>query len=174
MFVDESGANTSMTRRYGRSAPGQRVREGAPAGHWRTLTMLGAMSQDGVLASMTIPEPTDGDIFLAFVEQVLSPRLQPGQVVVMDNLSAHKVTGVREQIAARGARLLYLPPYSPDFNPIEKCWAKIKENLRALKARSLPLLDEAMAQALATISAQNAQAWFRHSGYGDTAIMKPV
>ena len=174
VFVDESGANTSMTRRYGRSARGQRVREGAPAGHWQTLTVLGAMSLSGVLASMTIPEPTDGDIFLAFVGQVLGPRLQPGQVVVMDNLSAHKVTGVREQIQARGARLLYLPPYSPDFNPIEKCWAKIKENLRALKARSLPLLDEAMAQALATISAQNAQAWFRHSGYGDTAIMKPV
>lgn len=174
VFVDESGANTAMTRRYGRSARGRRVREAAPAGHWRILTVLGAMSRSGVVASMTIPEPTDGDIFRAFVEQVLGPRLQPGQVVVMDNLSAHKVAGVRELIEDRGAQLLYLPPYSPDFNPIEQCWSKIKETLRALQARALPLLDEAMAQALATISAQNAEAWFRHCGYGDTATTETL
>ena len=136
VFVDESGATTNMTRGYGRAPRGERVQEATPAGHWRTLTLLGAMSCSGLIATMTIPEPTDGDIFLAYVEQVLCPRLQPGQVVIMDNLAAHKVAGVQELIASAGATLVYLPPYSPDLNPIEQCWAKIKEILRSAKARS--------------------------------------
>ena len=117
VFQDESGATTEMTRRYGRAPRGERVAEGTPAGHWRTLTLLGAMSTRGVVAAMTVESPTDGDVFLAYVEQGLCPRLQPGQVVVMDNLPAHKVEGVRRLIEAAGAELLYLPPYSPDFNP---------------------------------------------------------
>lgn len=155
-----------MTRRYGRALRGERVREAAPAGHWSTLTLLGAMSRQGVLASMTVESATDGDVFLAYLDQVLCPRLQPGQVVVMDNLAAHKVQGVRERIEAVGAELLYLPPYSPDFNPIEQCWSKVKQSLRSAKARTVEVLEAAVTQALASITPQNASAWFAHCGYG--------
>jgi transposase len=165
VFLDESGVTTEMTRRYGRAERGARVCEGAPAGHWHTLTLLGAISADGMLAAMTVESPTDGDVFLAYLEQVLCPRLHPGQVVVMDNLSAHKNPAVRQRIEQSGARLLYLPPYSPDFNPIEQCWAKVKEHLRAAKARLLEALDQAVTAALATVTAQNTAAWFRNCGY---------
>lgn len=165
MFLDESGVTTEMTRRYGRAPHGQRVGEAVPAGHWKTMALLGAVTLDGWLATMTIDSPTDGNVFLAYLEQVLCPRLQPGQVVIMDNLSAHKVDGVRQLIQARGAQLLYLPPYSPDFNPIEQCWSKIKEIVRSLKARTLQLLETAVTQALAAITADNISAWFRHCGY---------
>lgn len=113
---------------------------------------------------MTIPEPTDGDIFLAYLEQVLCPRLRPGQVVIMDNLSAHKVAGVRELIEATGARLIYPPPYSPDLNPIEQVWSQVKQILRSLKARTADALEAAVAEALAAITAENAIAWFTHCG----------
>ena len=121
MFVDESGVSTEMTRRYGRAPRGERIREATPAGHCSTLTVWGAMTTQGLLASMSVESSTDGDVFLAYLDEVLCPRLQPGQVVVMDNLSAHKVTGVRQRIEATGAELRYLPSYSPDFNPIEPC-----------------------------------------------------
>jgi transposase len=166
VFVDESGATTEMTRRYGRAVGGQRVREATPAGHWRTLTMLGAMSSEGLVATMTIEAPTDREVFLAYLEHVLCPKLKPGQIVVMDNLSSHKVAGVRELIHAVGAELFYLPPYSPDFNPIEKCWSKLKQKLRSLKARTLDALEMAIQQAIPDISQHNAQAWFKHCGYG--------
>ena len=166
MFLDESGVTTEMTRRYGRAPRGQRVAEATPAGHCRTLTVLGALTVEGMLASMTIESPTDGEVFLAYLEQVLGPRLQPGHVVVMDNLAAHKVAGVRQLIEARGAQLLYLPPYSPDFNPIEQAWSKIKQLLRAAKARLVEALEQAAAEAIAAITADNATAWFRHCGYG--------
>jgi transposase len=165
VFLDESGVTTEMTRRYGRAARGQRVQDAVPAGHWRTLTLLAALSLHGLRAAMTVESPTDGDVFLAYVEQVLGPRLQPGDVVVLDNLAAHKVAGVRALIEARGAQLLYLPPYSPDFNPIEQAWSKVKELLRAAQARTLPLLDDAITAALAAITADNAVGWFRHCGY---------
>ncbi len=164
--VDESGATTEMTRRYGRAPCGERIREATPAGHWSTLTLLGAMSREGMLASMTVESPTDGDVFLAYLDQVLCPALRPGQVVVMDNLSAHKVEGVCQRIEAAGAQLLYLPPYSPDFNPIEQAWSKIKQQLRSAKSRTVAALEEIIAQALQTITGQNASAWFSHCGYG--------
>ena len=166
VFVDESGVTTEMTRRYGRAPRGERVREATPAGHWHTLTFLGAMTRKGLLATMTVESPTDGDVFLSYLEQVLCPRLEPGQVVVMDNLSAHKVAGVRQCIEAAGAQLLYLPPYSPDYNPIEPCWGKIKQCLRAWKARTVERLEEAIRESIATITSQNATAWFQHCGYG--------
>ena len=155
-----------MTRRYGRALRGQRVGEATPGGHWRTLTVLGAIRQSGWVATMTIEAATDGDIFLAYVEQVLCPQLLPGDVVVMDNLAAHKVTGVRDLIENAGAELRYLPPYSPDFNPIEKCWAKVKQLLRAAKARSMLTLEHSVAEALTSVTPQNTQACFRHCGYG--------
>ena len=166
VFVDESGATTEMTRRYGRAPRGERVREAAPC--WpleHTLTLLGAMSTEGLLATMTVESPTDGDVMRAYLEQVLCPRLQPGQIVVMDNLSAHKVPGVRELLEAAGAELRYLPPYSPDFNPIEQCWGKVKQKLRSLKARTVDSLQEAISEAIATITPDNASAWFAHCGY---------
>jgi transposase len=166
VFLDESGASTQMTRNYGRAPRGERVPEGTPNSHWSTLTMLAALTTQGLQAPMTIESPTDGDVFLAYLEQVLCPRLRPGQVVIMDNLSAHKVQGVREQIEARGARLIYLPAYSPDFNPIEQAWSKIKQSLRSAKARTLEALESAIAAALAAVTAENALAWFSHCGYG--------
>jgi transposase len=166
IFLDETGATTEMTRRYGRAIPGKRVNEGTPAGHWWTLTVLGAIRQSGWVGTMTIEAPTDGDIFQAYLEQVLCPQLQLGDIVVMDNLSAHKVSGVRELIEEAGAELRYLPPYSPDFNPIEMCWAKFKQWLRTAKARSLDTLENSIADALAAITPQDIQGCFRHCDYG--------
>jgi DDE superfamily endonuclease len=154
-----------MTRHYGRAVRGERVREGAPGARWSILTILGAMTTSGLLGTMTIAAATDTEVFLASLDQGLCPRLRPGQVVVMDNLAAHKVAGVRERIQAVGAQVLYLPPYSPDFNPIELGWSKIKQSLRAAKARTLSLLDAACAAAVAGVTSDNAAAWFRHCGY---------
>lgn len=165
IFLDESGVTTQMTRHYGRARRGQRVGEATPCGHWRTLTVLGAVRASGWVGAMTIEAATNGDIFLAYLEQVLGPQLQTGDVVVMDNLAAHKVAGVRRLIESRGAQLRYLPPYSPDFNPIEKCWSKVKQLLRGAKARSLSTLEGAVADALAAVTPHNIQACFHHCGY---------
>ncbi len=164
--MDESGVRTDLTRHYGRGPRGHRVRESSPGGRWRTLTILGAIRRTGWVAAMTIEAATDGDIFLAYLDQVLCPRLRRGDVVVMDNLAAHKVAGVRERVEAAGAEVLYLPPYSPDFNPIESCWAQIKQRLRAAKVRSLSTLESCLDQALAAVTPQAVQACFRHGGYG--------
>lgn len=166
IFLDESGVTTQMTRHYGRGARGARVSESTPAGHWRTLTVLGAIRLSGWVAAMTIEAATDGDVFLAYLDQVLCPQLRHGDIVVMDNLAAHKVRGVRGLIEKTGAELRYLPPYSPDFNPIEKCWSKFKQLLRKAKARSLDTLERSVAEALAAITPQNVQACYRHCGYG--------
>ena len=161
IFLDESGVTTRMTRFYGRAPGGQRVHEGTPEGNWQILTLLGAMSTRGIIAAMTIEAPTDREVFLGFLDEVLCPALQPGDVVVMDNLSSHKVDGVRQRIEQRQAELLYLPPYSPDLNPIEKAWSKLKQILRRLKARTAETLDQGITEALSQISSANAEAWFR-------------
>ena len=161
IFLDESGISTQMTRRYARAPRGVRVHESTPEGNWKILTIVGAMSLDGRIATMTVEAATDAEIFLAELEKVLCPKLRPGQVVVMDNLSSHKVCGVRERIEACGAEVLYLPPYSPDLNPIEKAWAKLKQLLRSAKARTKAELDQAMTRLLPDIRIQDAQAWFR-------------
>lgn len=163
IFLDESGVTTSMTRLYGRRADGSRIHEATPGAHWKILTILGAMRLSGITAAMTIEEATDADIFLTYVEEVLCPTLGTGDVVVMDNLSSHKVNGVSKKIADRGAEVLYLPPYSPDLNPIEKAWVKIKQHLCSVRARSRQDLDNAIAEALSRITPDHAQAWFRHS-----------
>jgi len=150
-----------MTRLYARSLGGRRIHEETPGGHWKIMTILGAMSLRGMIATMTIEEATDTDIFLAYVEHVLCPALHPGDVVVMDNLSSHKVQGVQQRIEKCGAEVLYLPPYSPDLNPIEKAWSKLKQLLRSTKARSKEMLDQAITDALLLISPDNAKAWFR-------------
>jgi transposase len=173
-FLDESGVTTQMTRQWGRAPRGERIHEATPDGRWQVLTTLGTMSVRGMDAVMTVASATDGDVFRAYVEQLLCATLQPGDVVVMDNLSAHKVAGIRELIEARGARLIYLPPYSPDFNPIEQAWSKFKQFLRAAKARTAEALDQAITAALNTITAENARAWFRHCGYLGTATVETV
>jgi transposase len=150
-----------MTRLRARCAGGGRIHEATPGGHWKIMTILGAMSLNGIIAAMTIEEATDGDIFLAFVQQILCPALKPGDVVVMDNLSSHKAAAVRANIENVGAELLYLPPYSPDMNPIEKAWAKLKELLRAAQARTREVLEQAISDALKRITPDNAKAWFR-------------
>jgi len=163
-----------MTRPWGRAPKGERIHEATPQGRWQVLTTLGAMSLRGIDAAMTVASATDGDVFRTYVEQVLCPKLRPGDAVVMDNLSAHKVAGIRERIEATGAQLLYLPPYSPDLNPIEKAWSKFKKFLRDAKARTQEALDQAITEALKTITAANPAAWFRHCGYQGTAIMVPL
>jgi transposase len=164
IFLDESGITTEMTRRYGRARGGLRVPEGTP-GAWRTLTILGAISLRGWVATMTIESPTDGDVFLAYLDQVLCPQLKPGQTVIMDNLAAHKVEGVRQRIEAAGARLRYLPPYSPDFNPIERCWAQVKQSLRSARARTVAALEMAVANALTIVLSSHIEAYFKAAGY---------
>ena len=149
-----------MARRDGRAMKGLRVNEGVPDGRWKTLTLVGAVGISGWVATMTIDAPTDGGVFLCFLEYVLCPNLNPGQLMVMDNLAAHKVDGVGEIIQQTGADVYYLPPYSPDFNPIEKYWAQVKQRLRTL----LTLCD-ALDESLATLTTQNAAAYFKHCGY---------
>ena len=162
VFVDESGVRTDLTRRYGRAPKGERVREAVPHGRWKVLTLVGALSTKGVQASMTVEAATDAEVFSTFVEHVLAPTLRPGQVVVMDNLSAHKQPKIRRLLAARRCRLWYLPAYSPDLNPIELAWSKLKTFLRRAKARHRPALEQAVDAGLRTITAQDARNWFRH------------
>ena len=164
-FIDESGINLAMTRLYGRAPRGERALGSAPRNYGQNVTMLGALSCTGLEAVMTIEGATDSDVFHAYVQQVLGPTLHAGDIVVADNLAAHKAAGVQEAIMATGARLLYLPPYSPDLNPIEHCWSKIKTFLRAAKARTRGALDAAVTRALATVTESDARAWFAHSGY---------
>lgn len=166
VFLDESGVTTSMTRLYARSEGGGRIYEATADSRWKIMTIIGAMSLRGMIATMTIEEATDGDIFRAYVQEVLCAALKPGDVVVMDNLSSHKVSGVRQMIEKVGAEVLYLPPYSPDLNPIEKAWSKLKQLLRSAKARTKEALEKAIAEALQLISPENAAAWFKHCSVG--------
>jgi transposase len=151
-----------MTRLYARALGGGRIHESTPDSRWKILTILGALSTRGMIAAMTIEEATDGDIFLAYLDHCLCPQLRAGDVVVMDNLSSHKVAGVEQRIRKCGAELLYLPPYSPDLNPIEKAWSKLKGLLRAAKARTKEALDKAITELLPQITPENASAWFNH------------
>ena len=164
-FVDESGVNIAMTRLYGRAPRGERVIGSVPQNYGSNITMLASLGATGLGALMTVDGATDGLVFRAYVERVLCPSLRRGDIVVMDNLGAHKVSGVREAIEGRGAKLIYLPPYSPDLSPIEKCWSKIKNVLRSIGARTRDALDAAIKQAIRTITRSDALAWFTHCGY---------
>jgi transposase len=164
-FIDESGVNISMTRLYGRAPKDERVLGSAPQNYGENATMLGALSCVGLEAMMTVNGATDADVFRVYVRKVLAPTLRAGDIVVMDNLSVHRVAAAREAVEARGAQLIYLPPYSPDLNPIERCWSKIKTALRAAKARTREALDEAITLVLATVTESDARGWFKHCGY---------
>lgn len=165
VFLDETGVTTTMTRRYGWAPRGQRVIDYVPHGHWKGLTVLGALTSDGILAAMTVDAATDSDVFRAYVTEVLVPALRPGQIVILDNLSAHKAAGVGEAIEAASCHLLYLPPYSPDLNPIEPGWSKWKEYLRAEKVRQLEALTDTVGTGLRRITAQDARGYWRDCGY---------
>ena len=165
VFLDETWASTSMTRRYGRAPRGQRCLGSAPHGHWKTTTFVGALRYDRLTAPMVADEPMDGEMFLAWVWQFLVPTLQPGDIVVLDNLSSHKVNGVREAIAAAHATVLYLPPYSPDLNPIEKLFAKLKALLRKAAQRSVDALWTEIGRLLNTIAPGECSNYFASSGY---------
>jgi transposase len=164
-FVDESGVNLALTRLFGRAPKGQRVVDAVPKNYGENVTLLGALSLAGVEALMTVNGATDGAVFLTFVREVLAPTLAPGDVVIWDNLGAHRSVSVRAAVEARGARLVFLPPYSPDLNPRERCWSKLKTYLRAAKARTRETLEAAIKHALATVTEADARAWFRHCGY---------
>jgi transposase len=165
LFVDESAVNTAMTRRYGRAPKGERVLDSAPRNYGMHTSVIGAVGLRGVLATMTVEGAVDTLCFDAYLERVLAPRLRRGDVVVLDNLGAHRASRIEEVAAGRGARVLWLPPYSPDFSPIEQCWSKIKTYLRGAKARTGDELNKALTQAIKLVTKADIRGWFKHCGY---------
>lgn len=165
VFVDESGAKTNMTRLRGRAQRGARVMDRVPHGHWCTTTMISSIRLDGSSACMAVDGPTDKEVFREYVRRVLAPTLRPGDIVVLDNLAAHKDADTKALIEAARAELRFLPPYSPDLNPIEKMWSKVKAFLRGAKARTQDELYDRIGAALETITPQDAQGWFQSCGY---------
>ena len=165
VFVDESGANLSLTPRYGRAPRGQRVVGVVPRNHGPNVTLFAAMGVAGITAAMTMTGPADGEVWPLFARQILVPSLRPGQIVIWDNLGVHKNQQVRQLIEDRGCQVRFLPPYSPDFSPIEQAFGKLKTALRQANARTRPALEDAIAAGLATITPHAAAAWFRHCGY---------
>ena len=165
MFIDETGASTKMARLRGRAPRGQRLRAGVPHGHWKTTTFVAALRQAGMTAPMVLDGPMTGAWFLAYVEQVLVPTLTPGDIVILDNLPAHKGSAARRAIEAAGARLLFLPPYSPDFNPIENAFAKLKALLRKAAARTIEELWRVIGECLDAFSPAECANYFANAGY---------
>ena len=165
IFLDESGAQTNLTRLRGRAQRGQRVMGRCPAGHWQTLTMISSIRLDGSTACMALEGTTDTETFRAYVREVLVPTLRAGDRVVMDNLSPHKSDQTLALIVGAGAQVLFLPAYSPDFNPIEMMWSKVKNLLRSAEARTVADLITAIGQALARITSKDALGWFTYCGY---------
>jgi transposase len=157
-----------MTRLRGRAPRGERVHDHAPAGHWCATTMIGAVRLDGGTACMTIEDATDTEVFRAFVQRVLIPTLKSGDMVVMDNLAPHKNPETVRLLEQAGVHVRFLPPYSPDFNPIEKMWSKVKAALRSAKARTRTALNRAIAAALSSVTPQDAAGWFASCGYSIT------
>jgi transposase len=165
VFIDETAISTNMARRFGWAPQGERCRASVPFGHWKTKTLIAALRWERIDAPMTIDGALDGPAFLAYVEQVLAPTLAAGEMVLMDNVRTHKVAGVRAAIEAKGAKILYLPPYSPDFNPIEKPFSKIKSILERIAARTADALETAVGEALRTFTPRQCMNYFASSGY---------
>jgi transposase len=168
VFIDETWASTNMARRHGRAPRGQRLRMSVPHGHWKTTTFVGALRLTGMIAPMVLDGPINGRAFQAYVDQVLVLELKPGDVVVMDNLGSHKGAGVRAAIEAAGASLLYLPPYSPDFNPIENAFAKLKALLRKAAKRTVEGLWTKIGQILPAFTPSECANYFEAAGYDAT------
>lgn len=165
IFIDETGTSTNMARLRGRCRRGQRLIGKVPHGHWKITTFVAGLRSNAITAPFVIDRPMNSAIFRAYLEQCLVPTLKTGDIVVMDNLSSHKSSEVREIIEAAGAKLLYLPPYSPDFNPIEQAFAKLKAHLRKAAERSIPALWDRIGSILDTFSAAECQNFFSHAGY---------
>jgi transposase len=168
VFLDETAATTNMTRRYGRAPVGERVVEAVPFGHYKRTTFVAALRRDGLGAAMTVDGSMNGDLFVAYVEQVLLPELRVGDVVILDNLAAHKRAEARELIESAGCALIFLPPYSPDLNPIEMAFSKLKALLRKAKKRSVDDLRAFLFEALDAFSPQECANFFAHCGYSAT------
>jgi transposase len=165
VFIDETAASTKMARRYGRAPLGERLRMGIPHGHWKTTTFVGALRLSGMTAPMVLDGPMTRDWFLTYVRQVLVPTLHRGDIVILDNLAAHKAPAVRQAVAAAGATMVFLPPYSPEFNPIEKAFAKLKALLRKAAARTLDQLRRAIADIIDMLTPQECANYFAAAGY---------
>ena len=165
VFIDETWASTNMARRYGRAPSGERLRVGVPHGHWKTTTLLAGLRLTGMVAPMVLDGPINGVSFQAYVDQVLVPELSPGDIVVMDNLGSHKGAGVRAAIEAAGANVLYLPPYSPDFNPIENAFSKLKALLRKAAERTVDGLWNTVGALLPEFTPQECANFFNAAGY---------
>jgi transposase len=165
VFIDETGLNTKLARLYGRCPRGERCLSAVPYGHWRTSTFLAALRQDQITAPFLVDGPVDAEVFLVYLEQVLLPCLQPGDTLILDNLATHKVQGVAALLQAKGVELRYLPPYSPDLNPIELAFSKLKTHLRQAAARDLEALHSALAAALNSFSPKHCRGFFRHAQY---------
>lgn len=166
VFIDETAVTTKMVRQYGRAPRGERLVAKVPHGHWKTLTLVAALRIDGVTAPYVVDGAMDGPSFLAYVQQVLAPTLRKGDVVFMDNLRTHKVDGVREAVEAAGAHVRYLPAYSPDFNPIEMAFSKLKAALRREAARSVTALVKLIEKLVNSFAPDECAKYFRHAGYG--------
>ena len=165
IFVDETAVNTAMTRRYGRAPRGERAHDSAPRNYGAHTSVIGALGLRGLVATLAVEGAVDTLCFDAYAERVLAPRLRRGDVVVLDNLTAHRASRIEEVAESRGAQVLWLAPYSPDFSPIEQCWSKIKTFLRGAKARTAGALDEALAQAIGLVTQADIRGWFKHCGY---------
>jgi len=165
VFIDETWATTNMTRRYGRAPRGQRLVAPVPHGHWKTSTFVAGLRTNGLTAPLVVDGAMNGDIFRSYVEQVLAPTLGPGDIVILDNLGSHKVAGVREGIEARGASLVYLPPYSPDLNPIEQAFAKLKALLRKIAARTVSALWDALGDIVQRFNPQECVNYLANTAY---------
>lgn len=165
VFLDETGVNTKMVRLYGWAPVGERCRDSAPFGHWKTMTFVAGLRQSGLCAPWVLDGPMNGEAFRVYVEKVLAPTLRRGDVVVLDNLPAHKVAGIREAVAARRAQLYYLPPYSPDMNPIEMAFAKLKALLRHEPARTIDALVERIGDILDRFRSTECANFFNAAGY---------
>jgi len=168
VFIDETWATTNMARTHGRAPRGERLRAGLPHGHWKTTTFVAGLRRDGMIAPLVLDGPINREAFEAYVEQILVPELRPGDIVIMDNLSSHKGQTVRQAIEAAGCGLLFLPPYSPDFNPIEKAFAKLKAHLRKAAERTVDGLWAAIARIIDLVSPHESQNFFAASGYDAT------
>jgi transposase len=171
VFVDEMGTNTSLSPLYGWTEKSQRAYCSVPRNRGKNTTLLSSMSMEGMGPSLAVEGATNREVFETYVERVLTPTLRRGQVVVMDNLTAHKGERIRELIEQRGCELLYLPPYSPDFNPIEEAFSKIKGLMRKAEARSREALLEAMGKAISAVGTEDARGYFEHCGY--RAVVQP-
>jgi transposase len=168
VFVDETGLHTAMTRLYGRAPRGQRLVESVPEGTWETTTLVAAVRRGGVVGALEFPGATDAAAFRTYLDQVLLPALRPGDIVVLDNLAAHRVKAVARAVRKAGVGCWYLPPYSPDFSPIEKVWAKVKALVRKAKARTTEAVGAAITRALGAVTPQDCQGCFTFCGYHAT------